>query len=150
MYASFVTPCCFFHRPNPQFKSTRYLPFAANYGAFYACLMITVFFSLNKRNQKWLEVPPHYENMPMQYTKIFIGVKNENFQQKKFDIFLIFAQNIDCGYTLEPPRRGGSNEYPQSTYFGAKIRKIGIPLRTPVLLYKGGVQGGIYITDMFS
>ena len=22
---------------------------------------------------------------------------------KKFDIFLIFAQNIDCGYTLEPP-----------------------------------------------
>ena len=35
-----------------------------------------------------------------------------NFQLKKFDIFLIFAQNIDCGYTLEPPRRGGSNEYP--------------------------------------
>ena len=30
-----------------------------------------------------------------------------------FDIFLIFAQNIDCGYTLEPPRRGDSNEYPQ-------------------------------------
>ena len=22
-----------------------------------------------------------------------------------FDIFLIFAHNIDCGYTLEPPRR---------------------------------------------
>ena len=29
-------------------------------------------------------------------------------------IFLISAQNIDCGYSLEPPRRGGSNEYPQS------------------------------------
>ena len=27
-----------------------------------------------------------------------------NFQLKNFDIFLIFAQNIDCGYTLEPPR----------------------------------------------
>ena len=27
-------------------------------------------------------------------------------------IFLISAQNIDCGYSLEPPRRGGSNEYP--------------------------------------
>ena len=38
--------------------------------------------------------------------KIFTG--------KKFDNFLIFAQNIDCGYTLEPPLRGGSNEYPQS------------------------------------
>ena len=28
--------------------------------------------------------------------------------------FLIFAQNIDCRYPLEPPHRGGSNEYPQS------------------------------------
>ena len=45
------------------------------------------------------------------------GLKIENFQLKNFDIFLIFAQNIDCGYTLEPPRRGGSNEYPQSMFW---------------------------------
>ena len=32
-------------------------------------------------------------------------------------------QNIDCGYSLEPPRWGGSNVYPQSM-FCAKIRKI--------------------------
>ena len=44
----------------------------------------------------------------------FLTLKIENFQLYYFDIFLIFAQNIDCGYTLEPPRRGGSNEYPQS------------------------------------
>ena len=31
-------------------------------------------------------------------------------------IFLISDQNIDCGYSLEPPRRGGSNEYPQSMF----------------------------------
>ena len=31
-------------------------------------------------------------------------------------IFLISAQNIDCGYSLEPPRRGGSNEFPQSNF----------------------------------
>ena len=37
----------------------------------------------------------------------FIGV---------YIIFLIPAQNIDCGYSLEPPRRGGSNEYPQSVF----------------------------------
>ena len=37
----------------------------------------------------------HYENMPMQYTEIFKIVKNEKF----FDIFLIFAQNIDFGST---------------------------------------------------
>ena len=24
---------------------------------------------------------------------------------------LISSQNIDCGYSLEPPQRGGSNEY---------------------------------------
>ena len=35
--------------------------------------------------------------------EIFLALKIENFQLKIFDIFLIFAQNIDCGYTLEPP-----------------------------------------------
>ena len=28
--------------------------------------------------------------------------------------FHISAQSIDCWYSLEPPQRGGSNEYPQS------------------------------------
>ena len=36
--------------------------------------------------------------------------------KKNSDIFHISAQNIDCGYSLEPPRRGGSNEYPQSMF----------------------------------
>ena len=76
--------------------------------------------------------------MPMQYTVIFKVVKNETFQQKMFDIFLIFAQNIDCVYTLEPPRRGGSNEYPQSMFW-SKNKKNSIPMYTPVLLYKCGV-----------
>ena len=35
---------------------------------------------------------------------------------KNYDIFLISAQNIDCRYSLEPPRWGGSNEYPQSMF----------------------------------
>ena len=30
--------------------------------------------------------------------------------------FLFLLNNIDCGYSLEPPRRGGSNEYPQSMF----------------------------------
>ena len=49
--------------------------------------------------------------------------KNENFQIKNSDIFQDSAQNIDCGYSLESPRRGGSNEYPQSVFW-AEIRKI--------------------------
>ena len=51
-----------------------------------------------------------------------------NIQMKKLKIFrrflkkkiLIFAQNIDCGYLLEPPRRGGSNKYPQSMFWSKK------------------------------
>ena len=42
--------------------------------------------------------------------------KTENFQIKNSDSFHISAQNIYCGYSLEPPRRGGSNEYPQSMF----------------------------------
>ena len=38
-------------------------------------------------------------------------------------IFLFLLKNIDCVYSLEPPRRGGSNEYPQSMFWG-EIWKI--------------------------
>ena len=42
--------------------------------------------------------------------------KNENFQTKNSGSFHIPAQNIDCGYSFEPPRRGVSKEYPQSMF----------------------------------
>ena len=41
----------------------------------------------------------HYENTPMQYTAFFTALKNDNFQMENCDIFFIFVQNIDCGYT---------------------------------------------------
>ena len=69
--------------------------------------------------------------MPIQYTEIFKNVKKENFQLKNLMFFLIFAPNIDCWYTLEPPRQ--------------KIRKLGIP-RIPQFRYiKVGFKG-VYIT----
>ena len=43
-------------------------------------------------------------------------------------VYLFLLQNIDCGYSLEPPHRGGSNVYPQSMFW-AKIRKISSVLR---------------------
>ena len=49
----------------------------------------------------------HYENKPIQIYWKFYHQKNEI-----LFFFYISAQNIDCGYSLEPPRRGGSNEYP--------------------------------------
>ena len=45
----------------------------------------------------------HYENTPMQYTAVFKGCHNKKIQLNFFDIFLIFAQNIDCWNMLEPP-----------------------------------------------
>ena len=65
----------------------------------------------------------HYENMPMQYTEKFFSCKNSKFRWKNLDISDILAQNIHCGYTLEPPRRGGSNEYPQCMFW-IKNKKI--------------------------
>ena len=57
----------------------------------------------------------HYENSPMQHTEIFSAVTTEHFIGNiSIRIFNRFAQNIDCGYTLEPPHRGGSKEYPQT------------------------------------
>ena len=76
--------------------------------------------------------------MSVQYTAIFHGLKNDNFQMKFFYIFLIFAQKIDCGYMLEPPQRGGSNEYPQFMFW-SKNKKNMYTRVNPTFLYKSGV-----------
>ena len=87
-----------------------------------------------------------------EYIEIFFTFKNDKtFNWKNIDSFDIFAQNIDCGYTLEPLCLGGSTEYLRhSPCFRAKIRKIGMPLHTPVLLHKSKVEGGIYYMEMLS
>ena len=53
---------------------------------------------------------PHFYIVKLGFTGVYI-------------IFLILLKNIDCGYSLEPPPRGGSNEYPQSMFW-AEIWKI--------------------------
>ena len=70
---------------------------------------------------------PHEETLItktrlFKYIEFFIS-KHWKYSDKSSVIFHISAQNIDCGYSLEPPRRGGSNEYPQSMFW-AEIRKI--------------------------
>ena len=57
----------------------------------------------------------------------FFRSKIDNFQRKSFDIFCVFAQNIDCGYTLEPPRQGCSNEYTQSTFWSKNKKNRNTP-----------------------
>ena len=67
--------------------------------------------------------------------------KTENFQIKNSDIFHISAQNIDCGYSLEPPRRGGSNEYPQSMFLSRNKKNNVYPCKPQFyyieVVYKG-------------
>ena len=46
---------------------------------------------------------PHFYIAKLGYAGVYL-----------FSLFLL--QNIDCGYSLEPPQRGGSNVYPQSMF----------------------------------
>ena len=55
--------------------------------------------------------------------------------------FLIFAQNIDCGYTLEPPHRCGSNEYPQSMFSSKNKKIMNTPVNPIFSILKWGVRG---------
>ena len=62
----------------------------------------------------------NYDSDHITKTRLFKYIENFTtknwtfFSDKKSDIFHISTQNIDCWYSLEPPWRGGSNEYPQS------------------------------------
>ena len=65
---------------------------------------------------------PHFYIVKLGFTRVYL-----------FFLFLLRniecgyslepPRNIDCGYSLEPPRWGGSNEYPQSMFW-AEIWKI--------------------------
>ena len=75
----------------------------------------------------------------------FFRSKIENFQRKSFDIFLLLLQNmlqnIDCGYSLEPPRRGGSNVYPQSMFWSKKEKNRYTPAYPQFYYIKVGFKG---------
>ena len=75
-----------------DFKENRYIFMGGNCQFFPALILIT-------------------KTCLFKYTETFT-TKKRKFSDKNSDIFRISAQNIDCGYSLEPPRRGGSNEYP--------------------------------------
>ena len=68
-----------------------------------------VLFITRTRLYNFDSLKPHFYIVKLGFTGVYIN-------------FLISAQSIDCGYSLEPPRRGGSNEYPQC--FDQKCEKI--------------------------
>ena len=89
----------------------------------------------------------HYGNMPIPiYRKFHL----QKLKKKNSDSFHISAQNIDCRYSLEPPRRGGSNEYTQSM-FSSKNKKNNVcPCKPQFYYIKVGFKGGQNYIGMFS
>ena len=71
--------------------------------------------------------------------------KKKTFRWKIPVVFLFLLKNIDCGYSMEPPRRGVSNEYPQSIFFSRNIAEIRKLMYTPVnpsfTVWKSGLRG---------
>ena len=67
--------------------------------------------------------------------------KNESFQIKNYDIFHISAQNIDCVYSLEPPQRGRSTEYPQSMFLSRNKKNNVYPCKPQFYYIKVGFKG---------
>ena len=58
----------------------------------------------------------YIENFTTKKKKQQTNKQTENFQMKILVVFIFLLKNIDCGYLLEPPLRGGSNEYPQFVF----------------------------------
>ena len=78
---------------------------------------------------------------PFNYIEKFT-TKTESFQIKILIFFFyISAQNIDCGYSLEPPRRGGSNEYPQSMFLSRNKKNYVYPFEPQFYYIKVGFKG---------
>ena len=97
----------------------------------------------NQEYFKFLYICPlsHYENTPIQIYWKFYHQKKWKFSDKNSDIFHISAQNIDCGYSLEPPRRGGSNEYPQSMFLSRNKKNNVYPCKPQFYYIKVGFKG---------
>ena len=74
-------------------------------------------------------------NVAIMKTRLFKYIENftlknkKNFQIKNSDIFHISSKNIDCGYSLEPLRRGGSNGYPQSMILNRNVKNNVYPCK---------------------
>ena len=93
------------------------------------------------QKHKWSYPRQHYENTPIQILWKFYTKKNKKNSDKYSDIFHNSAQKIDCRYSLEPPRRGGSNEYPQSMFLSRNKKNNVYPCKPQFYDIKVGFKG---------
>ena len=75
------------------------------------------------------------------YTENFSSKKLKFSVKKNSDIFHISAQNTDCGYSLEPPWRGSSNEYQQSMFLSNNKKNNVYPCKSQFYYIKVGFKG---------
>ena len=119
--------------PLLQFLVRQYFVFS--YVAFVLLLFDSHLSSLRKHAySNILKIPPP---------------KTESFQIKNLIFFHISVQNIDCGYSVEPPRRGGSNEYPQSMFLSRNKKNDVYPCKSQYYYIKVGFKW-VKIIGMFS
>ena len=92
---------------------------------------------------RFSSVYPHITKTRLfKYIENFTAKKGRLSDKKKSDFFFhISAQNIDCGYSLEPPPRRGSNEYPQSMFYQQNKKNNAYPCKPQFYCIKVGFKG---------
>ena len=75
----------------------------------------------------------------------YFTTKNWKFSDKNSDIFHFSAQNIDCGYLLEPLSWGGSVEFPQSMFLSRNKNNNVYPCKAQLFNIKVGFKGVKFI-----
>ena len=111
-------------------KKMKILLFIGKYGLMYICRKLA---QLQKKGYFKEDICyfctkiHHHENMPISfwppYTPL-LYIKTWGLQGYTL-LFPFLLKNIDCGYSLEPPHRCSSNEYPQCMFW-AEIWKISV------------------------
>ena len=114
-----------------------------NHRVLYACNLIRSFIQVvrimsRRRSHRTACIT---ETCLFKYTENFTLKKMKIFRWKIPTILHIFDSNIDCGYSLEPPRRGGSNEYPQSMFWRRNKKNNVYPCKPQFYYIKVGFKG---------
>ena len=79
--------------------------------------------------------------MPIQIYWKFYHQKMKIYRKKNLIVFIFVLKNIDCGYSLEPPHRGSSNEYPQSMFLSRNKKNNVYPCKPQFYYIKVGFKG---------
>ena len=69
-----------------------------------------------------------------------LWLQKRQVSEEKSDFFVIIARNRDCGYSLEPPHRGGFNEYPQSMFYSRNKKNNAYPYKPHFVYMKVGFE----------